>query len=168
MMQVVIGKGMDGRELPEDYNASTSSQAKGPVEAIDMSNFRRRGASEWEMTFAELASGTQVDPNFKVDPYKMNTELSYRLVQMLFVLVLPFIAVLFVIEPRRNPGPMRFLAGLLTILGFHQFLGLAANFSREGTLPAWLTLWVPLLILVVVVFWRFHALSVKPGFNTAR
>lgn len=168
MMQVVVGKGANGRELPDAYNASTSSQAKGPVEAIDMSSFRPRGSSEWEMTFDELAKADQIIPGRWVDPHKMMIELNYRIVQVLFVLILPFLAVLFVIEPRRNPGPMRFLAGLLTILGFQQFLGLAANFSRQGQLPFWLSLWVPLIILTVLVAWRFFALSVKPGFNTAR
>jgi len=168
MMQVVIGQGTDGRELPDAYNASTSSQAKGPVEAIDMSNFRPRGTSEWEMTMDELWRGKPVLKDYQVNPNNMRTELNYRIVQVLFVLVLPFMAVLFVIEPRRNPGPMRFLAGLLTILGFHQLLGLLANFSRQGDLPYWVTLWLPFVILLALVFWRFRALSIKPGFNTAR
>jgi len=167
MMQVNVAQKGDRWQLPENYYASTSSQLKGPVQAIDTSNFRRRGASEWEMTFSELAS-RQPPGGFKVEGHRMQAELNYRIVQVLFVLMLPFLAILFVIEPKRNPGPFRFLAGLLTILGFHQFMGLAVSFSRDGTTPVLLTLWLPLAVLFVVVFIRFRWLSTKPGFSSAR
>lgn len=167
MIQVAVAEDKNGWKLPESYNASTSSQLKGPIQAIDTSNFRRRGGSEWEMTMPELVS-KQPPNGLAVRDQSMTAELNYRLVQILFVLVLPFLALLFIIEPTRNPGPFRFLAGLLTILGFHQFLGLAVSFSRDGRLPVTLTLWLPFAILIVLVFMRFRWLSTKPGFSSAR
>jgi len=168
MMQIVTGKeGQGGRTMPEAYNASSASQLRGPVQAIDTRNFRLRGDSEWELTFNELASQSPPN-NFKVAAQSIVAELNYRLVQLLFILLLPFIAMLFVVEPQRNPGPFRFLAGLLVILGFHQFLGMAVSFSRTGAFPVWLTLWLPLFGLSVLVFLRFRWLSLKPGFTTAR
>ncbi len=168
MIQLTVDKDKQGeRILPESYNASMSSQMKGPVQAIDTSNFRHRGVSEWELTMGELVR-QQPPEHHEVQKSSMWAELNYRIVQVLFVVLLPFIAILFVVEPRRNPGPFRFLAGLLTILGFHQFLGLAVSFSRGGEVPVWLTLWLPLLLLCIAVFMRFRWLSLKPGFNTAR
>jgi len=168
MIQVMPTPGPNGtRSLPEAYNASASSQLRGPVQAIDTRNFRKRGDSEWELTFSELASWTPPN-NFKVGLPSMIAELNYRLAQLMFILLLPFMAMLFVVEPSRNPGPFRFLAGLLTVLAFHQFLGVAVSFSRVGSLPVWLTVWLPLLVLVVLVFLRFRWLSLKPGFSTAR
>ena len=167
MVQVAAADAKNGWILPESYNASTSSQLKGPIQAIDTSTFRKRGSSEWEMTLPELA--TKQPPNdLTVRDQSMTAELNYRLVQILFVLVLPFLAILFVIEPTRNPGPFRFLAGLLAILGFHQFLGLAVSFSRDGRVPVVLTLWLPFAILILLVFIRFRWLSTKPGFSSAR
>lgn len=167
MMQVQVAEEKNGWKLPESYNASTSSELKGPVRAIDTSIFRIRGSSEWELTFAELATKTPPS-GLKVQDVRMSAELNYRIVQVLFVLILPFLAILFVIEPKRNPGPFRFLAGLLAILGFHQFLGLAVSFSRDGRAPVYLTLWIPLLVLAILVFIRFRWLSTKPGFSSAR
>jgi lipopolysaccharide export system permease protein len=94
--------------------------------------------------------------------------LHYRIVQVLYIFLLPFIAVLFVIEPRRNPSPFRFLAGLLVILSFHQFLGMATAVSRKGDASVFITLWLPLLVLSLLVFLRMRWLSTKPGFNTSR
>ena len=157
----------DTRNLPESYNASASSNLKGPVQAIDTSTFRKRGTSEWEMTFDELVK--QQPPNgYHVRNSFTWAELNYRIVQVLFILLLPFIAALFVIESKRNPGPFRFLTGLLAILSFHQFLGIAVSFSRGGEVPVMLTLWLPLGLLAVVVFYLFRRLSLHPGFSTAR
>ena len=163
----VIKQGDNQKLLPESYNASASSNLKGPVQAIDTSTFRKRGSSEWEMTFDELAN--RKPPNgYQVAASYTWAELNYRIVQVLFILLLPFIATLFVVEPRRNPGPFRFLAGLLAILGFHQFLGIAVSFSRGGEVPVALTLWLPLILLVTLVVVLFRWLSLKPGFSTAR
>ncbi len=169
MMQINLARNDQGLVLPEAYNASSSSKLKGPVRAIDTSRFRKRGSSEWEMTFDELAwSGPPGGYAGKVSPIPMQAELNYRIVQVLYILLLPFIAILFVIEPRRNPSPFRFLAGLLTILAFHQFLGMATSVSRKGDLPVLVTLWLPFMILTLVVFFSMRWLSTKPGFNTAR
>ena len=163
----VIKQGDNKKQLPESYNASASSNLKGPVQAIDTGTFRKRGTSEWEMTFGELAN--RKPPNgYQVAASYTWAELNYRIVQVLFILLLPFIATLFVVEPRRNPGPFRFLAGLLSILGFHQFLGIAVSFSRGGEVPVALTLWLPLILLVTLVVVLFRWLSLKPGFSTAR
>ena len=167
MMQLQVGEGKNGWTLGDAYNASASSTLKGPIQAIDTSNFRKRGSSEWEMTFNELAN-KKPPAGFKVSNTQIAAELNYRIVQVLFVLLLPFLAILFVIEPKRNPGPFRFLAGLLTILGFHQFLSLAVTFSRDGILPVVLTLWLPLAVLAVLVLLRFRWLATKPGFSSAR
>lgn len=163
----VIRPNDDRRNLPESYNASSSSNLKGPVQAIDTSTFRKRGLSEWEMTLDELAS-MQPPNGFQVAPSYVWAELNYRIVQVLFILLLPFIATLFVVEAKRNPGPFRFLAGLLTILGFHQFLGIAVSFSRGGEIPVGLTLWLPLALLASVIFFLFRRLSLKPGFSSGR
>lgn len=167
IMQMKVGEDKQGLVLPEAYNASTSSAMKGPVRAIDTSNFRRRGSSEWEMTFSELVQKSPPG-GFTVNQLSIFAELNYRLVQVLFVLLLPFLAILFVIEPQRNPGPFRFLAGLLVILGFHQFLGLAVSFSRGGSVSVLLTLWLPLAFMTLLVFFRFRWLSTKPGFGSTR
>ena len=167
MIQVISPLGKNGPTLPQSYNASAAAQLRGPVQAIDTSNFRKRGQSEWEMTFPELVRATP--PNrFMVAPITISAELNYRIVQLLFILVLPALAILFVVEPRRNPGPFRFLAGLLAILGFHQLLGLAVAFSRIGQVSVLFTLWLPLLALTVLVVLRFRWLSLKPGFSSAR
>jgi lipopolysaccharide export system permease protein len=169
MMQITLHHNEEGLVLPEAYNTSVSSKLKGPVRAIDTSKFRKRGSSEWEMTFDELAwSGPPGGYAGKVSPIPIQAELHYRIVQILYIFLLPFIAVLFVIEPRRNPSPFRFLAGLLAILSFHQFLGMATAVSRKGDASVYLTLWMPLAILAVVVFLRMRWLSTKPGFNTSR
>jgi lipopolysaccharide export system permease protein len=73
-----------------------------------------------------------------------------------------------VVEPRRNPGPMRYLAGLLVILAFHQYMGVATSFARSGSLSPLIGLWIPFVVLSAIVLILFWRLSTRPGFSTAR
>jgi lipopolysaccharide export system permease protein len=151
-------------------SASTSSRSinvQGPLKDIGIKAFRPRGESEYEWTLSELFSGGS-NLAASVNPKRLNAEINYRLAQLLFILLLPLIAVAAVIEPRRNPGPLRFLIGLLVVLGANQYLGLATSFSRDDILPPVLTLWIPLLLLAGVVFFRFWQIAYKPAFQGAR
>ena len=166
-MEIMVQAGARPEALPMNYTTSNVTKLEGPVNAFDMSGYRERGAGELELTLPELLYGMP-GSKFKVAPERINAEINYRLAQIVFMLLLPFIAILAVIEPRRNPGPMRYLAGLLAILSFHQFMGLATSFVRNGEVSPLLALWLPLTVLIGVVFTLFWRLSTRPGFSTAR
>jgi lipopolysaccharide export system permease protein len=92
--------------------------------------------------------------------------MNYRLAQMLFILLMPFLAAITVIEPRRNPGPARFFIGVVIVLGFYQYLNYGTSISRNNILPPMITLWVPLCISYIVVLTQFWKLAYRPAFQT--
>jgi lipopolysaccharide export system permease protein len=94
--------------------------------------------------------------------------MNYRLAQMLFILLMPFMAVVTVIEPRRNPGPARFFVGVIAVLGFYQYLSYGASISRNNILPPIVTLWMPVAMVYLVVLTQFWKLAYRPAFQTAR
>ncbi len=153
--------------IPKSYSVTRSYKVQGPLKEVNNHMFRPRGASEYEWTLKELISNDS-GLSASVDDIQKNAELNYRLAQLFFILLLPFIAVVVIVEPRRNPGPLRFLAGLLIVLGFNQYLSMATSFSRGNILPPYLTLWLPLAALALIVmalFWRKTSL---PASQTAR
>ena len=165
-MQIVLN-GREAKVLPVTYGTSSSRQLQGPVNAFENGNYRDRGISEYEWTLPELLSVENISGVYLSDSQRWS-EINYRLAQVFFILLAPMIALLAVVEPKRNPAPWRYLAGLLVILGFNQFLGIAASFSRTGWLSPLLTIWLPLLILSAVVIYRFWHLSTRPAFQSAR
>jgi lipopolysaccharide export LptBFGC system permease protein LptF len=155
------------KALSDTYKTYKLDKLEGLISAFDLSEFRPRGDGEQELTFPELIFGMQ-DAKFAFSQQHSNVELNYRLAQILFMLLLPFGGVLAVVEPRRNPGPTRYLFGFLFLLAFHQYLGLATSMARRNDLSLLAGIWVPFCLLataILVLFWR---LSNKPGFSIAR
>ena len=177
--QSYIVKGLDVMEVKGDgaaplnvgkatTTASRLANVQGPIKAIEDRAYEGRGHSEYQWTLDELlTNGASLPPN-TVEPRRISAELNYRLAQFGFIWLLPFIAVATIIEPRRNPSPFRFFIGLLIVLGCNQYLSIGTNFSRNSTWPPSLTLWLPLAIVTVLVFWRFWKVSYGPAFKTAR
>jgi len=166
-MEIQLKKDISPENLPMNYSTNNITKLEGPVNAFDMSGYRERGEWEGELTLPELIFGMP-GSKFKINPVTATAEINYKFAQILFILILPFIAILAVVEPRRNPGPMRYLVGLLVILAFHQYMGIATSFARLGSISPLLGLWLPFIVLTGVVFMLFWNLSTRPGFSTAR
>lgn len=139
----------------------------GPLEKTEKQPYRQRGLSEYEWTLNELFAGDQGKPAY-IESHKLNAELNYRLAQLVFILLMPFMAAVTVIEPRRNPGPARFFVGIVIVLGFYQYMNYGTSISRNNILPPMITLWVPLGTLYAVVLTQFWKLAYRPAFQTAR
>ena len=176
--QSYIVKGLDVFEMKGDpaarlatgkatTTATRLADVQGPIKVIKQEAYGERGNSEYEWTLDELATNG-VNLPMKVEQRRVDAEFNYRLVQLAFIWLLPFIAVATVIEPRRNPGPFRFFIGLFIVLGFNQYLSIGTNLSRASTWPPSLTVWLPFAILAALVMWRFWKVSYHPAFKAAR
>jgi lipopolysaccharide export system permease protein len=158
----------DAQNKPLSSSTVTRSyNVQGPLRQFGQEAFRLRGASEFEWTMSELFQPGPVLSKF-VEMNKRNAEVNYRFAQLLFILLLPFVAVVTIIEPRRNPGPFRFLVGLLIVLGFNQYLSMATSFSRDAILPPSISIWLPFTVVASCVFYKFYLLTSKPAARTAR
>jgi lipopolysaccharide export system permease protein len=169
-MDVVELKGEGAAPLASGKATTTSSRlsdVQGPIKVIKQAVYGDRGNSEYEWTLDELITNGANLP-VKLQQRVVNAEFNYRLVQLAFIWLLPFIAVATIIEPRRNPGPFRFFVGLFIVLGFNQYLSIGTNLSRQSTWPPSITVWLPFAILAVLVMWRFWKVSYTPAFKTAR
>lgn len=154
-------------QIPKSHTLTRATDVKGPLNAVGSSVFRSRGESEYEWTMTELLNNkSSTLPT--IEKSRRSAEFNYRLAQLFFIFLIPFIVVVVIVEPRRNPGPFRFLVGLLIVLGFNQYLSMATSFARVDFLPPYLTLWLPLFALGIFFLTQFWRLTTKPSFMTAR
>jgi lipopolysaccharide export system permease protein len=154
-------------QTAKSFTVTRSTNVQGPLNMAGDLDFRLRGASEYEWTLVELLTGGKTFPS-PPPLHSINAEINYRFAQLFFIMLIPFIAVVVIIEPRRNPGPFRFLVGLMIVLAFNQYLSMGTSFSRSNILPPVITLWVPLAVLTIVVAMRFWKIAYRPAFHTAR
>ena len=168
---------LDVMELSDDPNASpaegvkastttSSFNVQGPLDEAAKTPYRQRGESEYEWTLGELLSAHPGMP-FHIESYKLSAELNYRLVQLMFILLLPIIAAVVIIEPRRNPEPIRFLLGVVVVLGFYQYLSYGTSVSRNNSASPLISLWLPLAMVYVVAMLKFWKLAYRPAFVSA-
>lgn len=152
--------------IVKDSTTTSSVHVQGPLGDAAKTSYSPRGESEYEWTLGELLAANAGLP-FKPESHKLSAELNYRLAQLMFILLLPIIAAVVIIEPRRNPGPIRFLAGILIVLGFYQYLSYGASLSRNESVPPLISLWLPLAALYAAALLEFWKLAYRPAFQPA-
>ena len=125
-----------------------------PLGRISDKAFRPRGNDERELTFPELIR-RQNDPPKGATPDQMRTELHKRIINMLTIPVLPFLAVPFALGRRRNQRAYRFGLALIVLIGYYEIIEQGAIASRSNGISPWLTMWLPFAAITLYAGWRF-------------
>ncbi|MFL5258465.1 MAG: LptF/LptG family permease [Hyphomicrobiales bacterium] len=140
-------------EPPPTAIVGEFTTADTPLGRVSDKVFRPRGNDERELTLPELVA-QQDTPPAGATREKMRSELHKRLVSILTIPVLPFLAVPFALGRRRSQRAYRFGAALLILIAYYEVIEQGAIAVRSGASP-WLTLWLPFAAIVAFAAWRF-------------
>ncbi len=132
---------------------------------ITLPPFRKRGATEREMTFRELADGAVEGRPSTLPPRVMTAELGGRLVRCLSVPFLPLLAFpLGMAAKRRGRGAGLVIAAVL-LLGFHHAVQFGESLGDAGRANAVAAVWIPFAVFVTLCCWLFSQSLQRPGQN---
>lgn len=134
-----------------------------PLGEVTKAAFRIRGVDQREFTLPELWSAFSNRPP-KITENALNSEFHRRIVLVLTILILPFLAIPFSIGRRRGQRPYRFGIVMIILIAYNEIIEQGALAIRvEGSSP-FLALWVPYFALAAFSLWRFYrtALSLTP------
>jgi lipopolysaccharide export system permease protein len=134
-----------------------------PLGEVTKAAFRIRGIDQREFTLPELWRAFSKRPE-KIDENSLNSEFNRRIVLIMTVLVLPFLAIPFSIGRRRGQRPYRFGIVLLILIAYNEIIEQGALSVRtEGASP-FLAMWLPYILFAAFSLWRFYrtALSLTP------
>ncbi len=156
---------VDGHRLSHDtWPTSTASSTAGtaefavsdtPLGGIAKKLFRPRGDDEREMTIYEIYNQMETPPS-GTTASAMRAEFHRRMVNILAMLVLPFIAIPFAVGRARSPSAYRIAAALILLVVFHEIVEQGAVAAKAGKLSPWFTTWTPLALLTIFALWNFH------------
>jgi lipopolysaccharide export system permease protein len=169
---------VDGHRLSHDaWPTNTAPATAGtaefavsdtPLGGIAKQIFRPRGDDERELTITELY--TQMDtPPVGSSVNSMRAEFHRRIVNILAMLILPFLAIPFAVGRARSPSAYRIAAALILLVVFHEIVEQGAVAARAGKLSPWLTIWSPLALLTTFALWNFYRASFhirRDGFDS--
>ena len=144
-----------GREgPPPGYSSSFFQRLEMPLGREDSRTFRPRGEDEREMTFPELLAGYDT-PRKYATVQEIHTEFHKRVISILTILLLPFLALPFAIGSRRQQRAYRFAVAMVILIGYYEFEQNAAAMAKTGAAPIWLVMWGPFLLLLAFTAWRY-------------
>lgn len=125
--------------------------------------FRVRGKDQREFTLMELwqaldkqSEGKQSD---KIPENAVVSEFNRRIVMILTIVILPFLAIPFSIGRTRGARPYRFGIVLLILIAYNEIIETGALSVRaEGASP-FSAIWLPFILLATFSFWRFYRMA---------
>jgi lipopolysaccharide export system permease protein len=155
-----VPQSVDGEPKPGRFGSF--EQLDTPLGKTGKELFRARGNDERELTLLELYS-LQSTPPPGSTKNSMQAELNRRAVNIIAMLVLPFLALPFSVGRARSPRGYRIGIALVILIAFHEIIEQGALATKESGVSPLLTLWLPLSLLAAFSAWRFYSVSFKIG-----
>lgn len=143
---------------PPSATVSNFEVADTPLGQVADKSFRPRGNDERELTLPELIA-LQGSPPAGAKPDQMRAELHKRIIAMLTMPMLPFLAVPFALGRRRNQRNYRFGVALILLVALHEVIEQGAIATRSNGTSPYLTMWLPFLSVTAFAAWRFWSAS---------
>jgi lipopolysaccharide export system permease protein len=136
-----------------------------PVQLPAIDQFRRRGGTvSDELYLHELwrvgYGGRAPDLHQKLEA---QAALNMRLVEVVMMLMLPFLAVALAVPPKRSTSSLGIFLGILIVVAYHKVNQYAEQAATNGQINAVAGLWLPLVVLSGLILWMYHVLAHRPG-----
>jgi lipopolysaccharide export system permease protein len=151
-----------GKPAPRPPRLTTFAAADSPIGKVAPDLFRDRGIDERELTLPELiAKFTKPPPG--ATRRSMRAELNKRLIYILTLPILPYLAVPFAVGHRRSQRSFRFGAALVLIIAYHEIVEQGSLAVKTSGISPLTAIWLPWGLLVGFTAWRFYVTSFTVG-----
>ena len=136
-----------------------------PIALPVIDQFRGRGASEtdelylhelWRLGYGGGAAN-------RPEMLQAQSYLNFRLVEVMMMFVLPFLAVALAVPPKRSSSALGIFAGIVLVVAYHKVNQYAEAAGAADRINPIVSLWVPFFLLTAMVLWMYHVLAHRPG-----
>ncbi|QIL02594.1 LPS export ABC transporter permease LptF [Sphingomonas sinipercae] len=133
-----------------------------PVPAIDP--FRRRGTDFEELYLHELFRvGYGGGATDREQQLGAQSNLNFRLVEVVVMLLLPLLAVALAVPPKRSTSALGIFVGIVLVVAYHKVNQYGEYAGEQGRIDPILAMWVPFLLMSALVLWMYHVIAHRPG-----
>ena len=153
----IDGRPHPGRKdepLPK-FESGLFARAEAPLGRENALVFRPRGVDERELTLPELWR-TLDTPRAEATVNELHAEFHKRLVAILTLPVLSFLAIPFAIGQRRRQRAYRFAVALAILIAYNEAVQQGATAVRLGQLSEWVGIWGPWVLLTLFSAVRYY------------
>jgi lipopolysaccharide export system permease protein len=136
-----------------------------PISLPMIDQFRRRGASESDELYLHELWRTGYGGGAATTKQRLEAQahLNFRLVEVVMMFMLPFLAVSLAVPPKRSTSGLGIFVAILIVVAYHKVNQYGQQAGASGRLNPVLALWVPLVFLSALIWWMYHVLAHRPG-----
>ena len=135
-----------------------------PIDLPAVESFRGRGrGDEDELTIPELV---RVGRSEELPPKTQNAiraNFHYRLVEIVIMLLVPFLAVALAVPPKRSTSGLGIFLSIAIVVTYHKVNQYAEQMGAQGRVDPVIALWAPFVLFAALIFWMYWTLAYKPG-----
>jgi lipopolysaccharide export system permease protein len=127
--------------------------------------YRARGDSVRELTLPELLREPPAERQERITDSKRAGEFHGRLARIVLPLLLPLLALPLGMAAKRGRRAPGTVFAAVALLALYQTLQFGESLGETGRAPAWLSVWLPVVVFSALGTWLFRSSLQWPGDN---
>ncbi|MET0251606.1 MAG: LptF/LptG family permease, partial [Novosphingobium sp.] len=134
-----------------------------PIDLPRIEEFRKRGGKEKEYILPELL---KLGWNAQLPEALRNetrASFSYRMVEVLMMLLIPLLAVALAIPPKRSTSALGVFVSIVMIVAYHKVNQYGQDVAALGRVSPLIALWLPFALFGSLIVWMYWRVAYVPG-----
>jgi len=135
-----------------------------PIDLPAIERFRARGDETREYLLPELLElGWNDDQVSASEQASTQAAFSYRMVEVVMMLMLPLLAVALAIPPKRSTSALGVFISIVTVVAYHKVNQYGQSVAELGRVDPVLALWGPFALFGALIGWMYFRVAFVPG-----
>lgn len=135
-----------------------------PIDLPAIERFRERGDESREYLLPELLElGWRSDEASAAEQATGQAAFSYRMVEVVMMLMLPLLAVALAIPPKRSTSALGVFVSIVMVVAYHKVNQYGQSVGELGRVDPLLALWGPFAVFATLIGWMYFRVAFVPG-----
>ena len=134
-----------------------------PIDLPAIEEFRARGEDEREYVLPELLEIGWSPDSTAEERVGSQANFNYRMVEVVMMLMLPFLAVALAVPPKRSTSALGVFLSIVIVVAYHKINQYGSEVAEIGRIDPFLALWGPFAVLFVLISWMYYQVAFVPG-----
>ncbi len=134
-----------------------------PIDLPAIEKFRQRGGKEREYILPELLRIGWSDQATQKMRNESRASLSFRMVEVAMMFLLPLLAVALAVPPKRSTSSLGVFLSILMVVAYHKINEYGQAAAAQGRFSPELALWVPFAAFSALILWMYWRVAYVPG-----
>jgi len=139
------------------------SQHDLPIDLPAIERFRERGDKNREYLLPELLQLGWSEDSTAEERAGGQAAFSYRMVEVLMMLMLPLLAVALAIPPKRSTSALGVFVSIVMVVAYHKVNQYGQSVAELGRVDPLLALWGPFVLFAALIAWMYFRVAFVPG-----